>query len=96
LFSSFLANRGGRPEDRQNFIFLIQDLKSAFEGHDLILTAAIGASKPIVDTAYDVPAMYSILDFVHVMCYDYHGSWEEKTGHNAPLYARLIHFLFPR
>ena len=27
-------------------------------------------------------------DYVHVMCYDYHGKWDKKTGHNAPLYPR--------
>lgn len=28
------------------------------------------------------------LDLINVMCYDYHGGWETKTGHNAPLYPR--------
>jgi len=27
------------------------------------------------------------LDFVNVMAYDMHGSWDAKTGHHAPLYA---------
>lgn len=25
---------------------------------------------------------------INVMAYDYHGGWEDKTGHNAPMYAR--------
>merc|ERR1712071_452493 len=25
------------------------------------------------------------LHYLHIMCYDYHGSWDAQTGHNAPL-----------
>lgn len=26
------------------------------------------------------------LDWIGVMTYDYHGSWDKKTGHLAPIY----------
>jgi len=82
------AKRGGIKEDKQNFILLIKDLNAAFSKKNLLLTAAIGAPAGTIDVAYDIPAMYKYLDYVHVMCYDYHGKWDKKTGHNAPLYPR--------
>jgi len=82
------GKRGGAPEDKANFIALIQDLHSVFSKYNLLLTAAIGAAQGTIDAAYDVEKMYKYLDYVHVMCYDYHGKWDKKTGHNAPLHSR--------
>ena len=51
------AKRGGVPEDKSNFISLIQDLQHVFSKKKLLLTAAIGASPETIDTAYDVEKM---------------------------------------
>jgi len=82
------GKRGGVKEDKKNFILLIKDLYKVFRPQNLMLTAAIGASAATIDAAYDIPEMYKYLDYVHVMCYDYHGKWDKKTGHNAPLKSR--------
>jgi len=53
-----------------------------------ILTAALGAGRHIIESAYDIPALAKHLDLLHIMAYDYHGSWDGKTGSNAPLNTR--------
>ena len=55
------GKRGGAPEDKDNFISLIQDLHSVYSKHKLLLTAAIGAAIDTIDAAYDVEKMYKYL-----------------------------------
>ncbi|XP_076304901.1 acidic mammalian chitinase-like isoform X2 [Tachypleus tridentatus] len=82
------AARGGKPEDKQNFVTLLQEIKTEFTKYGFLLTAAVSAGKHFIDPGYDVPQISNYLDFINVMCYDYHGGWETFTGHNAPLYPR--------
>ncbi|XP_071105822.1 chitinase-3-like protein 2 [Haliotis cracherodii] len=90
------ANRGGPPEDKHHYTELLQALYDAFVAEAqqsgrprLMLTAAVAAGKPNIDTAYEIPEISKIVDFISVMTYDLHGSWEDHTGHNSPLYPRI-------
>ncbi|GJQ66213.1 hypothetical protein Trydic_g4271 [Trypoxylus dichotomus] len=80
--------RGGVPADVNNFAILVNEFKAAFNNtaKKYLLTAAVAACSPSVDTSYDVPAISKDLDLIHVMTYDMHGAWDPVTGHNAPLY----------
>jgi len=80
--------RGGKPEDVQNYISLLKQLRTEFDKHDLILSAAVAAAETSASLSYDIPAMSKYLHFINIMAYDLHGAWEKVTGHNAPLYPR--------
>ncbi|KAL1417024.1 hypothetical protein MTO96_027226 [Rhipicephalus appendiculatus] len=82
------ASRGGKPEDKANFVALLRELSQEFKPYGLLLTAAVSAGKHFMDPAYDVPQVSKYLDFINVMAYDYHGGWETKVGHHAPMYSR--------
>ncbi|GAB6032463.1 Chitinase 2, variant 3 [Chamberlinius hualienensis] len=82
------TQRGGRPEDKDNFILLLKELKEAFQPYGYLLSAAVSAGKTNIDAAYDIPSISNYLDLINLMSYDYHGDWEPYTGLNAPLYAR--------
>nr|AXB87806.1 chitinase 8 [Sogatella furcifera] len=79
------GKRGGAPEDKANFILLIKELRTEMDKHGWILTAAIGAGKDTIEKAYDLPQISTYLDYIHLMTYDFHGSWDQKVGANAPL-----------
>jgi chitinase len=81
------------PEDYDNYVRFLRILREEFEaeavrtGKDrLLLTAAVGVGIKTVPKAYNIPAMNDALDWIGLMTYDLHGSWDGVTGLNAGLY----------
>jgi chitinase len=85
-----LAGNANRPEDKENYVALLAEFRSQFnalgDGKHHLLTIAAPAGPAIMDHL-DMKGMAAYLDWFNVMTYDFHGGWEAKTGHNAPLYA---------
>jgi len=75
----------GPVSDKENFVNLVRELKTAFAPHGYLLSSAVSASRHIGDQAYDIPALSESLDWIGLMTYDYHGGWDGVTGHNSPL-----------
>lgn len=75
------------PVDRTRFVTLIQALRSRISTSQipLLLTAAVAAYKPDIEASYSVPDLNRYLDWVSVMAYDLHGSWEPTTGLHTAL-----------
>jgi len=87
------GNRGNSPPgDKQLFTVLCQELLTAFKKESaqsgkprLLLTAAVAAGQSTIDKAYEVSKLAGILDFINLMTYDLHGSWDPVTGHHTAL-----------
>ena len=65
---------------RQNYVSLLEELREAFDQFGWLLSAAVPAPKSRVDAGYDVKKISKVLDFINVMTYDLHGSWDGFAG----------------
>ena len=84
-----------RPNDKANFVSLARELRAALDkagqadGKRYLVTIAAGADEKFL--AKDDPGgawlrdLAASLDWINLMSYDYHGSWERVAGLNAPL-----------
>ena len=83
--------RGGSPKsDKYRFTDLCNELRATFEAEAkasgkerLLLTAAVAAGLWTIKGAYDIAAIAKPLDWINLMTYDLHGTWEYKTGHHT-------------
>ena len=80
------------PEDKNNYILLLQDFKNALNkqgaelGKAYELSVALPAPKSKIDIGIDVPRLFNIVDFANIMTYDMRGAWDEVSGHHTGLY----------
>uniref|UniRef100_V5GVS8 Chitotriosidase n=2 Tax=Anoplophora glabripennis TaxID=217634 RepID=V5GVS8_ANOGL len=79
--------RGGIAADAENYVALLKVIKEAISPWGLTLTTAVPIDDALLGTAYDASAMAEIVDYVHLMAYDYVPSTSKVTGLSAPLSA---------
>jgi len=83
-----------RADDTDNFTALLREFRNqlveASLGRDLLLTVGTPAAKSLHDKI-QLSAVAGIVDWMNVMAYDFHGSWEPSgpTNHHANLYKGL-------
>ncbi|XP_076670925.1 uncharacterized protein LOC143370135 [Andrena cerasifolii] len=84
---------GGKPRDKDNYASLVQELREEFERESsktgrprLLLSMAMPAGIEYIDKGYDVPRLNEYLDFINLLSYDYHSSYEPAVNHHSPLY----------
>ncbi len=84
---------GGRPVDKTNFVLLLSELRTAIEKEvvpagksKLLLTIAVGVGPSTIASAYDIANIHPSLDWIGLMTYDLHGSWDKTTGHHTQMY----------
>ena len=82
-----------RPEDKENYILLLKDLRKALDeqgkalGKTYELSVALPAAKEKLDLGIDVKELFNTVDFANIMTYDLRGAWDETSGHQTGLYT---------
>jgi len=77
----------GTPEESANFTALLAEFRRQLDAvrPGLLLTIAAGAGVDKVRVTN--PAAYSqYLDYINVMTYDFHGTWDARTNHHSALF----------
>ena len=89
--SAAASNRTNGAEDKQNFTLLLAELRTrldeagAADKKQYLLTIAAPCG-PTNIANLELDKIHKHLDWLNLMAYDFHGSWDATTHFNAPLY----------
>ncbi|MGN8644753.1 glycoside hydrolase family 18 protein [Gracilibacillus sp. HCP3S3_G5_1] len=81
-----------RPEDKQNHTLLLQEIRKELDkaekedGKKYELAIASSANPSYLENN-EMAKIAEIVDFIDIMTYDFNGSWQSTSAHNAPLFA---------
>lgn len=81
-----------RKEDKPNYTLLLAELRKQLDEagttdkKQYLLTIAAPAGPRIIGNL-EIDKLHKHLDWINVMAYDFHGSWDAMTHFNAPLFA---------
>ena len=80
----------GTPADKQNYTELLKEFRSELNAEEAkdsrrySLSIAAPAGPSIIPNL-ESAKIGGVLDWMNLMSYDFHGSWDPITGHNAPM-----------
>jgi chitinase len=94
-FDGFDFNWFPEADTKDGFVKLVKEFREAIDAEAkvgdlprLLLTAGVPPQVNRIEAGYDGKALAESLDWMNVMAFDYHGSWENKTGFNTPMFDR--------
>lgn len=80
-------------QDKENYGLLISEMRTAIQAEaastgkpPLLLSMAVPAGVDKINAGFDVPVLSEAVDWLGVMSYDLHGSWESVTGAHTALF----------
>ncbi len=79
--------------ERANLTTLIEETYQAFNAlNPPLLLTMVAVASDYSGQWHDYAALARYADWFNLMAYDFHGSWTNHAGHNAPLYAPTTDF----
>lgn len=93
----FPGVRGSTETDKTRFTLLMKTLQDEFTKEaaqtgkeKLLLTLATAAGSYYIESGYEAYQLVKYPDYMLLMTYNYHGSWENVTGHHSSVWPHSL------